>query len=72
MNDTKDDALNNEELKKLENNLVKGADLLRANTGLKSSEYLSSPLFMYQFDLEFLALAGAYSGTGAALYGYIA
>ncbi len=43
MNDTKDDAVNNEELKKLENNLVKGADLLRANTGLKSSEY-STPV----------------------------
>ena len=28
---------------------------------------VSSPHFMYQFDLEFLALAGAYSGTDAAL-----
>ena len=28
---------------------------------------LSSPLFMYQFDLESLAGADAYSGTGAAL-----
>jgi len=33
---------------------------------------VSSPLFMYQFDLESQALADAYSGTGAALYDYIA
>ena len=43
MNDTRDNTVNNEELKKLEANLVKGADLLRANTGLKSSEY-STPV----------------------------
>ena len=30
------------------------------------TSYLSSPYFMYQFDLESLGLVGAYSGTDAA------
>jgi len=36
--------LNKEELKDLEDNLWKSADTLRANTGLKSSEYATPVL----------------------------
>ena len=37
----------------------------------KFRHQMSSPHFMYHFDLESLGRAVAYSGTDAALYGYI-